>query len=191
MNSEIAIFGRHLSASIRTFARTNEPDLVFPVLISDNELGLLEYHGAAELAVVKVAFDQVDRPFLGELVDEHGVAWLRVFQLEAVPFAALVCGPGQEVCLCPPLSKDEPAAMVAASRNGGPDGDLYTTEAQWAEFGAALERWLPTTRHETEGAGLDILIKIAKVPFAETEASLRADARAAFNRLKEPQYAQQ
>lgn len=186
MNREIAIFGRHLSASIRTFARANQAELTFPALLSDNELGLLEYHSTAELAVVKVAFDHVDRPFLGELIDQHGMAWLEVFDIEAIPFAALVCGPGQSVYLGQPLPAREPAAMVAASRNGRPYESRYTTEEGWAEFDAEVKTWLAHTPHVTEGSDIGgVRIEINRAPASDIELALRADARAAFQRIKE------
>lgn len=194
MSRETAIFGRHLSASVCRYARDKVPDLSFPAMLSESdELATLEYFAPAELTVVKVAYDTADRDRLGALHDHNGTAFISVCTLAALPFAALVVGPGQPVYLTPVVTNAGPdldysSALIARARPGASNRDTFHGKEEWARFDAAVAAWLPGVPHESENEDGSVMISIGQAgqkPTEELEQALRTAARAAYHQIKE------
>lgn len=205
------IYSAGASASEADWARSQEPDLkFFAALTPRGELATLEYHAQPQISAFRLQLDHDSvgrlQSWLGHIdEDRHRGAtndrrFTKIWDEAALPFAAEAVGPENILVLGP--------APVERGMEGEESRPIYMAAARWC-FDVNWYRPSPeVSRSITDrlkehlctapfkvlrvGPAGEIEIGIGGHPGSvSVERALRADARAAFNRLKESQYAQQ
>jgi hypothetical protein len=184
MSLRVEIFGqgqgRRYGASLSHFLRSGRPDVTFGAWVTDaREQAELAYFDRCQIAAFRVAYDSEDQHLLGRWDDSRFE--VIISEARALPFALLATGGIGSVFWLPGSG---PAAHQMAP---------YPLRPRW---GHQLDRpgpwneWLPTVPHlVTESADHEraaiIHVNCGSMTSEELISVLRADARAAFQRIKE------